>query len=156
MAIKLLNFTSPEMVFARLGAADRHACVETMVGRLVELGTVADGDALLQELIAREEVETTGIGGGIAIPHVRSSKVVGSLVMIATLVEPIRFNSVDGEPVDLVFLLAGARELPGQQLRVLARISKLVRIDSFLSSLRTAETPADIIRAVQSAEARHF
>lgn len=156
MSIKLLNFTSPDMAMAKLAVRDREACLRAFAGRLVELGKIADGEALYREILAREEVETTGIGRGIAIPHVRSPLLVGSLVMIATLAEPIRFNAVDGEPVDLVFLLAGSRELPGQQLRLLARISKLVRIDSFLADLRSALTPADVIHAVQAAEAQHF
>lgn len=156
MAIKLLNFTGPELVFARLRVADRDECLRRLVVRLEELGKIRNAEALLREIVAREEVETTGIGRGIAIPHARSELVVGSLVMIAQLAEPILFNSIDGEPVDLVFLLAGARELPGQQLRILARISKLVRIDSFLSELRSAKTPADIIGAVRAAEAQHF
>lgn len=156
MSIKLLNFTSPDLALAKLAAPDREACIRAFCDRLVELGNITDGDALYREILAREAVETTGIGGGIAIPHVRSPLLVGSLVMIATLEEPVRFNAVDGEPVDLVFLLAGSRELPGQQLRLLARISKLVRIDSFLSELRSAQTPADVVHAVQAAEAQHF
>jgi mannitol/fructose-specific phosphotransferase system IIA component (Ntr-type) len=156
MSIKLLNFTSPDLVLARLAAPDREACLRAFVDRLVQLGKVAQGEALYREILAREEVETTGIGRGIAIPHVRSPQLVGSLVMVATLAEPVRFNAIDGEPVDLVFLLAGSRELPGQQLRLLARISKLVRIDSFLAELRSAETPADVIHAVRAAEAQHF
>jgi mannitol/fructose-specific phosphotransferase system IIA component (Ntr-type) len=156
MSIKLLNFTAPDLVLAQLEAPDRDACIQAFADRLVELGKIADGAALVREILAREEVETTGIGRGIALPHVRSPLLVGSLVMIATLAEPVRFNAIDGEPVDLVFLLAGSRELPGQQLRLLARISKLVRIDSFLSELRSAQTPADVIHAVRAAEAQHF
>ena len=156
MAMKLLNFTAPELAFARLEVGDRVECLRQMVERLSEIGRIREPETLLSELLAREEVETTGIGQGIAIPHARSDTVLSSVVMIATLAEPIDFNAVDGEPVDLILLLAGSRELPGEQLRVLARISKLVRLDGFLADLRGAMTPAEIVRAVQAAEARHF
>ena len=156
MAMKLLNFTAPELALARLPLGRREDVVRLMAERLVEEGRATDAARLGQEILAREEVETTGIGGGIAIPHARSEIVMGTHVCVATLAEPVAWNAIDGEPVDLVFLLAGNRELPGQQLRVLARISKLVRIGALLGELRAAETPAQIIRALQAAEARHF
>lgn len=156
MSMKLLNFTAPELAFARFSTESRESCLRALVERLREIGRIREPETLLSEILAREEVETTGIGGGIAIPHARSDTVLSSVVMIATLEEPIEFNAVDGEPVDILILLAGSRELPGQQLRVLARISKLVRIDDFLADLRRATTPADILHAIQSAEAKHF
>lgn len=156
MAMKLLNFTSPELAFAELALSRRDDVVRLFSERLVAQGCATDPARLSDEILAREEVETTGIGGGIAIPHARSEVVVGTHVIVATLAEPISWNAIDGEPVDLVFLLAGNRELPGQQLRVLARISKLVKIPALLSDLRAAETPAQVIKAIQAAEARHF
>ena len=140
MAMKLLNFTSPELAFAALELGRREDVVRLFCERLVDQGCATQAGRLADEVLAREEVETTGIGGGIAIPHARSEVVVGTHVVIGSLGEPISWNSVDGEPVDLVFLLAGNRELPGQQLRVLARISKLVRIPHLLDDLRAAQT----------------
>lgn len=156
MGMKLGNFITPELAFAGLELPDRDAVLRFLVEQLAEAGRTTDPEGLLREVLAREDVETTGIGGGIAIPHARTDSVVGSVVMIATLATPVRFNSVDGEPADLIFFLAGARELPGQQLRVLARISKLVRIDGFLGDLRSATSPAEILHAVQVVEAKHF
>lgn len=156
MGMKLLNFTGPELVFARLPLGRREDVVRLLAERLVEEGRATDAPRLVQETLAREEVETTGIGGGIALPHARSEIVVGTHVCVATLSEPIAWNAIDGEPVDVVFLLAGNRELPGQQLRVLARISKLIRIGALIGELRAAESPAQIIKALQAAEARHF
>ena len=60
MAIKLLNFTGPELVFAGLRLPDRDTCLRTMVDRLQELGKITDADALYREIVAREAVETTG------------------------------------------------------------------------------------------------
>ncbi len=156
MVMKLLNYCSPELCFASLKAANRGECLEVLVDRLGELGRINDPQVLLKAILAREEMESTGIGGGMALPHVRSDQLAGSVVMIAHLAEPIEFGAVDGEPVDLVFLLVGSRELPGQQLRVLARISKLLRIDSFLAALRAADTPASVIAALREVEAKHF
>ena len=154
--MKLLNFTSPELAFANLDLGRREDVVRLFCERLVDQGCATDAARLTEEVLAREEVETTGIGGGVAIPHARSEVVVGTHVVIGTLREPISWNAVDGEPIDLLFLLVGNRELPGQQLRVLARISKLLRIPALLTDLRAAETPAQVIKAIQVTEARHF
>jgi len=156
MSMKLSNFTAPELVFAQLDVPDRDSCLRTLVNRLREAGRIREPEILLSEIFSREEVETTGIGRGIAIPHARSDTVLASVVMVATLAEPVDFGSIDGEPVDVVVLLAGSRELPGQQLRVLARISKLVGLDDFMADLRSARTPADIMAAITTAEAKHF
>jgi len=156
MAMKLLNFTSPELAFAGLALGRREDVFRLCAERLVEQGGATDATRLADEILAREEVETTGVGGGIAIPHARSEVVVGTHVVVARLAEPVSWNAIDGEPVDLIFLLVGNRELPGQQLRVLARISKLARIPHLISDLRAAETPAQIIKAIQATEARHF
>ena len=156
MGLKLLNFTAPELALAKLPLARREDVVRLLAERLVEEGRANDAGRLVQEILAREEVETTGVGGGIALPHARTEVVMGTHVCVATLASPIPWNAVDTEPVDLVILLVGNRELPGQQLRVLARISKLMRIGSLLDELRAAQTPAQIIKAIQVAEARHF
>lgn len=156
MGMKLLNFTGPELTLAKLPLGRREDVVRLLAERLLEEGRVNDAGRLVQEVLAREEVETTGVGGGIALPHARSEVVMGTHVCVATLAEPIAWNAIDGEPVDIVVLLVGNRELPGQQLRVLARIAKLVRIGSLLDELRAAESPAQIIKALQVAEARHF
>jgi mannitol/fructose-specific phosphotransferase system IIA component (Ntr-type) len=156
MVMKLLNYCCPEHCITSLKAASRAECLEVLCERLAELGRIEDAQEMLEALLAREAVESTGIGGGIAIPHVRSRQLNGSIVMIANLAEPIEFEAKDGEPVDLIFLLLGSLELPGQQLRVLARISKLVRIDSFLADLRAAKTPAEVIAALREVEAKHF
>lgn len=154
--MKLLNFTSPELAFAGLALGRREDVFRLFAERLVEQGGAVDAARLAAETLAREDVETTGIGGGIAIPHARSESVIGTHVIVASMAEPISWNAIDGEPVDLIFFLAGNRELPGQQLRVLARISKLVRIQTLLADFRAAGTPAQVIKAIQVAEARHF
>lgn len=156
MAMKLLNYTAPELCFARLEVGGREELLRQLCDELGRSGRSSNPGQLLEELLAREAVETTGIGGGIAIPHARSETVVSSVVCVATLAEPVDFAAVDGEPVDVVLLLVSPRPMPGELLRVLARVSKLVRIDRFLQELRAATSPARLLDAVRAAEARHF
>ncbi len=150
--MKLIEYTSEELCLAGLRVPDKESCLDRMCARLEEAGRLKERSALHRALLEREKVESTGIGGGIALPHARCEDFDGHAVAIAHLAEPIDYGAPDGRPVDLVFLLAGSSRRPGQQLRVLARISTLVRIDSFLAELRAASTPEAMCRALRKAE----
>ncbi len=91
-------------------------------------------DALLQ----RERLGSTGFGHGIAIPHVKFRSLKSIICIFAHVVEPIGYDSPDGEPVDLIFLLLGPEHASGDHLKALARISRLVRDPRSLDSLRAA------------------
>lgn len=152
--MRLQDYTAAEDLIAGLPARNREDCIARICEHLHRRGKIQDPAALTEEILGREQLESTAIGGGIALPHVRSEQVPGAMVAIAQLAEPIDFNAMDGAPVDLVFLLLGAKELPGQHLRVLARISKLVRDYQFLSGLRDAESVAAVATSLEETEAR--
>ena len=148
----LTDYTSEELLLTRLSARDRADCIARLCDHLHRQGRIADPGEMAEALLARERIESTAIGGGIAIPHVRSEQVPGALVGIAQLETPIDFRAHDDAPVDLIFLLLGAKKLPGQHLRVLARVSQLLRNHGFLLALREAQTPAAMHAALEEAE----
>lgn len=149
----LLEHTAEELCVVDLPARDRADCIVRLCDHLHALGRIEDPEAITESLLAREHIESTAIGGGVAIPHVRSPQVQGALVCVARLASPIDFQALDREPVDLVFLLLGARELPGQHLRVLAQVSRLLRNHGLLDELRSAESSSQSYAALREAEA---
>jgi PTS system nitrogen regulatory IIA component len=112
---------------------------------LQELSTIAAGmtglDAreIFNTLLQRERLGSTGLGRGIAIPHVKLQGLNGILCLFARLQEPIEYESHDGDPVDLMFLLLAPDHASGDHLKALARISRVVREPSILDALRNAQ-----------------
>ena len=105
----------------------------------------------LAELAKREELGSTGMGGGVAIPHARFNQVAKPFGMLARLRKPLDFDAVDGEPVDIVFLLLlPEAAAAGDQLGALALIARKLRNSKITAALRDARDSADLYRALTS------
>ena len=120
--------------------------VVRLVDRLLEGDEISSAEDLVAEVMRRETEGSTAIGGGLFIPHARFGGVKEVRLAVATLAEALDIPSEDDRPVDVVILLVGPEGDPRQMLRVLARLARLVRQESFLQSLREASTP-DTLRA---------
>ena len=97
-----------------------------------------DDDAVFGALLKREELGSTGVGNGVAIPHVRLEQVKKPFGIMARLKQPIDFDSIDGQPVDLVYLLLLSKEKEQAQLNVLAAVARKLRTPELLEQLRGA------------------
>lgn len=115
--------------------------------------TGLDARQIFETLLQRERLGSTGLGRGIAIPHVKFRALKGIVCLFARLSEPIEFESHDGEPVDLIFLLLAPEHASGDHLKALARISRLVREPLTLERLRAAPDAA-AIKAVLTSVAK--
>lgn len=145
--MKLMDYTTPSGFLPRIKSGGLTEAVTRLVHQLVDPENVEAVDSLVQEVMRRENEGSTAIGGGLVIPHARFSGVREVRLAVATLADPVAISSEDGQPVDIVILLVGPEGDPRQMLRVLARLARLVRQDSFLQGLREAETPADMMAA---------
>jgi len=111
--------------------------------RLAEVAATATGlDAgrLLEALLQREHLGTTGLGDGVAIPHARVAELATLTGFFARLAEPVDFDALDGEAVDLIFLLLAPEAAGADHLKALARIARLMRDTELCEALRTAAT----------------
>ena len=97
-----------------------------------------------RELIERETLGSTGIGGGIAIPHLLTDEVTSTIMAFGISREGIKYNSIDGEPVQLVFLMLGPRGQESQHLRFLCSLSRLLRDARIKNSLLAARTKQEV------------
>jgi len=133
----LCDLLAPDGIIASLQATSKkHA--------LQELSTIAaertglDAREIFNTLLQRERLGSTGLGRGIAIPHVKLAGLKGILCLFARLDDPIEYESHDNEPVDLMFLLLAPEHASGDHLKALASISRVVREPSILDALRSA------------------
>ncbi len=130
----------PDHVFDRLRAADKAALLTALARAAGErLGLAPAGIAA--GLAAREALGSTGIGGGIAVPHARINTLAAPSGFFARLDRPVAFDAVDGRPVDLVFLLLSPAA-DGEHLRALAAVSRRLRMPGVAEAMRTAAPAA--------------
>ncbi|MFZ5780468.1 MAG: PTS sugar transporter subunit IIA [Pseudomonadota bacterium] len=128
----------PEAVLASVKATGKKAVLAELASRAAALYGV-DERRLFDRLLERERLGSTGIGGGIAIPHARLATVSQPRGLFARLAQPVDFDAIDERPVDVVFLLVAPEGAGADHLKALARVSRLLRDRGLLEKLRATE-----------------
>ena len=130
--------TGPDAVLASVKASGKKALLAELASRAASVFKV-DERRLFDRLLERERLGSTGIGGGIAIPHGKLSLIEKPVGLFARLANPVDFDAIDERPVDLVFLLAAPESAGADHLKALARVSRLLRDRSLVEKLRATE-----------------
>lgn len=144
LPVRLQDHAALDLVRLDIEATDKENLLSRLVDVLVETGRIRDADALMRLLLKREQYMSTGIGGGIAIPHAQIEDIEKLVIVFARTRQPIDFQALDSQPVDLVFMLVGSRSASGY-VKLLARVGRLLQNESFKERLRQARTPQDVI-----------
>jgi mannitol/fructose-specific phosphotransferase system IIA component (Ntr-type) len=151
--VLLSELLAPERVKVPLSSRTKPDVLRELV-QLVTDGRVApDSEAVLAAVREREGVLSTGIGGGVAIPHGKTTSVEQLVLAAGVASEPIDFDALDGRPVSLFFLLVGPESASGAHVKALSRISRLLRRDPLRRSLLAARTADEFLRIVRDSEA---
>jgi PTS system nitrogen regulatory IIA component len=138
--------TGPDAVLASVKASGKKALLAELASKAAAIFKV-DERRLFDRLLERERLGSTGIGGGIAIPHARLSTLAKPVGLFARLAQPIDFEAIDERPVDIVFLLAAPEGAGADHLKALARVSRLLRDRNLVEKLRATEK-ADALYAL--------
>ena len=141
--MEISDLVSPESIVPKLRARSKKQALQELSKRLAPLINQEDG-AIFDVLLERERLGTTGVGTGIAIPHGKLPGLDKLHGMFARLENPIDFEAIDEQPVDLIFLLLAPESAGADHLKALARVSRLLRDDSACENLRNAESSDDI------------
>lgn len=141
--MKLLEIFSKDRVFLNVLAVSRNTLFSYLSERAAQLGVV-DSRHCTRALHSREELGSTGMGNGIAIPHARIKGLTGVVGLLATLARPIDFDAVDGERVDFVMMLLMPEQSSGDQIKALSRIAKLARDEATVNALRNAVSADEV------------
>jgi PTS system nitrogen regulatory IIA component len=152
--VLLTELLTPDRLVVPLAARDKQSAIAELVRHLVERGGGGDAAQVLASVEERESVLSTGIGLGVAIPHARSSAVRELVVVGGVAAAAIPYDSIDGEPVRLFFLIVGPEASAGLHVKILSRIARLVRRDTVRQQLVEAKTPDELYRFLVDAEAR--
>ena len=152
--MKLADVICQDAIIAQLGSSDRDAVIEELVqslGAHIKM-KAADVKALGKAVIKRENEASTGIGKGVAVPHVKHKSVTDPVAVVGCSQEGIGFASLDKQPVYSVFLLLSPASDPDKHLQAMETIFKNLQKDDFRRFLRQARTPEAIIEAIKDAD----
>jgi mannitol/fructose-specific phosphotransferase system IIA component (Ntr-type) len=156
--MKFSDFVERGAVKSDLAADTKEGVIREMVKSLVDAGKVAaaDYDSIIKAILKREELGSTGIGRGVAVPHTKHPSAAKLTGAVAVSADGVDFDSLDGEKVYLFFLLISPPDRPGDHLRALENVSRQLRDDQFCKFLKQAKTPADILLLLDDADNNHF
>jgi nitrogen PTS system EIIA component len=147
--LKILDFLNPNAVTIDLTATTKKGVLEELVDLLAKDGKVKDAKATVDVLLEREKLGSTGIGQGIAIPHAKSDQANEVVAAFGLSRRGVPFDSLDGEPVYIVFILVAPPNAAALHLKALARISRLLKDKFFRQALRDVKDPAEILRIIK-------
>jgi mannitol/fructose-specific phosphotransferase system IIA component (Ntr-type) len=151
--VLLTEFLTPERVLIPLAARDKAGAIAELIQHLTDHSGGAFAE-VLGSVEEREAVQSTGIGFGVAIPHARSTAVRELTVVCGVSAVPVPYDSIDGEPVRLFFLIVGPESSAGQHVKILSRIARLVRREDFRQRLCASTTAQEFCTVVAEAETR--
>ncbi len=152
--MKLLDFVVPDSIIVDLKATGKEEAIREMVGSLNKAGQLADGEveSVIRAILNREELGSTGIGMGVAVPHTRHQTLQRLIGTVALSSSGVDFAALDGEPVNIFFLLVSPQNQPGDHLRALENISRHLKDERFVSFLRQAQAPQDVVDLLDEAD----
>ncbi|TVQ18904.1 MAG: PTS sugar transporter subunit IIA [Spirochaetaceae bacterium] len=128
-----------------LSARRKPDAVRELVDLLARSGRVSQADQVTREILERERLATTGIGGGIAIPHCLTTSAERTWMAFGRSIPGVKFDAVDRRPVELFFLMVGPPGAHNEHLRLLSRLSRLLHDPGLKESLRTAPTVGHVL-----------
>ena len=156
--MKFSDFICKEAVRTGVKANAKEAVIRGMAQSLLDAKQVTekDFDSIVEAILKREELGSTGIGRGVAVPHTKHASIDKLLGTVAISEEGVDFDSLDGEKVHLLFLLVSPPDRPGDHLRALENISRQLRDDTFCRFLKQAKTPAAVWQLLDEADTNQF
>src|SRR5262245_30892722 len=151
--MRLTDILKPSNIKVPLAAKTKTEAISELVTMLAESKQINDPKKVLEAVLDREATRTTGIGNGLAIPHGKCTGTPDLVMAVGKAATPIDFQSIDGRPVTLIWLLASPPDKTGPHIHALARISRLMTIDKFRQAMNNAKTPQEVFDAIVAQEA---
>jgi PTS system nitrogen regulatory IIA component len=148
----LTDLIGPDAVVSGLKAVSKKQVLQDLSVKAAALTGRSDRE-IFDTLNQREKLGSTGVGNGIAIPHGKLPKLPKLFGLFARLERPIEFDALDGQPVDLIFLLLAPEAAGADHLKALARVARMLRDQDLVQTLRTTRDPAALYSVLMSSPA---
>lgn len=156
--MKLADFVANDAIISDLQATTKEAAIRELIDSLTKAGCLKteEAESIIAAIMKREELGSTGIGNGVAVPHTKHPSVDRMVGTVALSKGGIDFQSIDREKVDIIFLLVSPPDRPGDHLRALENISRHLRVDTFCRFLRQSKSVESVIEVLEEADENKF
>ena len=156
--MKFSDFVKTKSIKAEIEATEKEAVIRELIGGLVESGELKSGEQenIVQAVLKREELGSTGIGRGIAVPHTKHARVDNPVGTVGVSSTGVDFSSLDGEPVQLFFMLISPPDKQSEHLKALENISKQLQDETFCRFLKQSKTAQDVQQILEEADNNQF
>ena len=143
--MKITDILNEQVIRTNLPGTTKDEIINGMIDIIAASPRVNDAEKMRQAIFDREKIMSTGVGSGFAIPHGKTDAVNDIVAAFAVTANPIDYQSLDDQPVRLLFLLIGRDNMVGPHIKLLSRISRLMSKEEFRKNLLDAKTPKDIL-----------
>ena len=137
--MKIIDFLKEGAIIPDLKATDKKNVIKELVTLLKDIGEISDQEKIVEIMLEREKLGSTGIGQGIAVPHAKTDQVKQIVVAFGLSQKGVNFESLDEEPVYLIFLVLAPVDATGMHLKLLAKIARLLKDKVFRNSLKSCK-----------------
>jgi len=150
--MKITDLLKKDTVIIDLAATSKDAAIDEMAKKLHIAGRLNNFDGFKEAILKRESQSTTGIGEGIAIPHAKTDALKTPSILFAKSAKGVAYESLDGQPAHLLFMIAASDGTNNEHLETLSRLSSLLMDTTLRENLLAAQSPEDVIRIIEAKE----
>lgn len=154
--MKISDILSTDVIEVDLDVADKEQAIKKIIEIASRSGKIIDVAKVTQTIFEREKLVSTGVGKGFAIPHGKTDSIMDVVAAFAITKEPIEFDSIDGEPVNFIFLLIGKESLLNTHIKLLSRISRLMNKEEFREKLSEAKSSEEVLDIFKEEEKNYL
>ena len=154
--MKISDILDETSIRTQLAGDSKNDIILAMIDIVAASKKVLDKEKVKEAIFEREKIMSTGVGNGFAIPHGKTDAVSDIVAAFAVTAKPIDYQSLDEQPVRLVFLLVGKDSMVGPHIKLLSRISRLMNKEEFRKKLLSAASPKEVLEIFRTEEATYF
>jgi fructose-specific phosphotransferase system IIA component len=148
----LWRFLKPDTIILNLNEKKKENAIEKLIDLMVEAKQIPEKGNVLQKVLEREQMMSTGIGKGVAIPHAKFDQIAKPIIAFGRSENGIKFESLDGKKVHLILVLLSPKDDPAGYVKILGKIARLLDHEDLREALKGAETAQGIIELIKNAE----
>lgn len=154
--MKISDILTEEVIATHLPGSTKEEVLDNIIELAAHSPNMKNKEKVRAAILERERIMSTGVGRGVAVPHGKCDGVSDTVTAFAVTDKPVDFKSLDGQPVQLMFLLVGRENSVGAHLKLLSRISRLMSSDGFRNKLIAANSPAEVVELFRKEEEQYF